>query len=46
LAAHLRENLKNLGLKRIAKPALTLSDILNQPEENHTEHGEKANCEV
>jgi hypothetical protein len=40
LSAHLRENLKTLGLKRVSK-TLTLSDILNAPEEseNHEQPG-------
>jgi hypothetical protein len=35
LAAHLRENLKTLGLKRVSK-TLTLHDILNSPDESES----------
>jgi hypothetical protein len=41
LAAHLRENLKTLGLKRVSK-TLTLHDILNSPDESES-HEQPAN---
>lgn len=41
LAAHMRENLKTLGLKRVAK-TLTLAEILNEPEEPGAGEGSAA----
>jgi hypothetical protein len=47
LSAHLRENLKTLGLKRVAK-TLSLNEILakdddNNPNSNGAMNGEQAN---
>ena len=41
LAAHIRRNLQLLGLHRVAKPALTLEEVLNG-HNNHEEDTEKS----